>query len=198
MMRRAYVTLLLAILCWAVTAPVAAASSGGNSDAAHQCQQGGYQSLHRADGSSFSNPGECVSYAARDGVFAPLSVPLSITFSCNTFEDFYVYSFAFGPGAPSGLTSLSYIFATPAGFYAGTQAQGTVVPGATATVASSAPAYPNSYVRTNRLTETSAGTYTFNMEVEFELTPATLTVSAGVSGTTDVPPAGSLFCSGLP
>ncbi len=41
----------------------------GNSAAAHGCQQGGYQSLFRADGTGFKNAGECVSYAAHGGIF---------------------------------------------------------------------------------------------------------------------------------
>lgn len=41
----------------------------GNSDAAYACQQGGYQNLFRADGTSFENTGQCVSYAAHGGSF---------------------------------------------------------------------------------------------------------------------------------
>ncbi len=47
-----------------------AIAKGGNSDAAHQCQQGGYESLYRTDGTGFSNTDECVSYAAHGGVLA--------------------------------------------------------------------------------------------------------------------------------
>jgi hypothetical protein len=42
---------------------------GGNSAAAHGCQQGGFQKLFRANGTGFRNAGECVSYAARGGIF---------------------------------------------------------------------------------------------------------------------------------
>jgi hypothetical protein len=41
--------------------------AGGNSDAAHACQQGGYQDLFRADGTGFDSVGDCVSYAANGG-----------------------------------------------------------------------------------------------------------------------------------
>jgi hypothetical protein len=43
---------------------------GGNGDAAHACQQGGYARLYRTDGSPFTNAGECTSYAAQGGVLA--------------------------------------------------------------------------------------------------------------------------------
>ncbi len=45
-------------------------SRGGNSDAAHACQQGGYQNLFRTDGTGFTNVGDCVSYAAQGGTLA--------------------------------------------------------------------------------------------------------------------------------
>ena len=43
-------------------------AKGGNSAAAHACQQGGYLTLFRLDGSAFTNTGDCVSYAAQGGV----------------------------------------------------------------------------------------------------------------------------------
>lgn len=43
-------------------------AAGGNSAAAHACQQGGYLNLFRTDGTGFRNTGECVSYAAHGGV----------------------------------------------------------------------------------------------------------------------------------
>jgi hypothetical protein len=46
--------------------------AGGNSSAAHQCQQDGYGKLYRTDGSAFSNAGDCSSYAAQGGVLAHL------------------------------------------------------------------------------------------------------------------------------
>jgi hypothetical protein len=59
-----------------VVAPLAGAkkpapgSGGGNSDAAHKCQKGGYLSLVGADGTTFKNVGKCVSFAAHGGKFA--------------------------------------------------------------------------------------------------------------------------------
>jgi hypothetical protein len=47
----------------------AAAAGGGNSGAARACQQGGWETLVRADGSTFRNTGACVSYSARGGEF---------------------------------------------------------------------------------------------------------------------------------
>ena len=44
-------------------------AKGGNSAAAHACQQGGYLNLFRLDGTGFVNTGDCVSYAAHGGVF---------------------------------------------------------------------------------------------------------------------------------
>ena len=45
------------------------AQDGGNSAAAETCQQGGYASLFRSDGSAFETVGDCVSYAAQGGQF---------------------------------------------------------------------------------------------------------------------------------
>jgi len=52
---------------------VAAASAGGNSENAKLCQQGGWQSLVGADGTAFTNTGDCVSYAAQGGTFTQTS-----------------------------------------------------------------------------------------------------------------------------
>ena len=49
---------------------VARADQGGNSGAAHACQQGGYLSMVGLDGTTFDNVGACVSYAAHGGTFA--------------------------------------------------------------------------------------------------------------------------------
>jgi uncharacterized repeat protein (TIGR01451 family) len=65
----------LALVIGGVAIPVSAASAGGgNNAAAHACQQGGWQRLLRADGTSFKNTGDCVSYGAprrRTGVLPP-------------------------------------------------------------------------------------------------------------------------------
>ncbi|HJQ19131.1 MAG TPA: hypothetical protein VJ867_02210 [Gemmatimonadaceae bacterium] len=46
-----------------------ASAAGGNSAAAHACQQNGFQDVFRSNGTPFANTGECVSYAAHGGVF---------------------------------------------------------------------------------------------------------------------------------
>lgn len=79
--RKALVSTLFVVLtaaaCQDAVAPtseLSVASSatfakGGNSAAAHACQQGGYLNLFRLDGTAFANTGACVSYAAHGGVF---------------------------------------------------------------------------------------------------------------------------------
>jgi hypothetical protein len=57
----------LALLVGAGTA----AAGGGNSDAAKACQQGGWQTLVRQDGTGFANTGDCVSYGAHGGALVP-------------------------------------------------------------------------------------------------------------------------------
>jgi hypothetical protein len=46
------------------------ALDSGNSAAALECNQGGYQNLFRTDGSGFANAGDCSSYAAQGGILA--------------------------------------------------------------------------------------------------------------------------------
>jgi len=65
-MRTRMVLVLCAALALAVGVATATAG-GGNSDAAKACQKGGWMNLVRADGSSFKNEGDCVSYAAQGG-----------------------------------------------------------------------------------------------------------------------------------
>ncbi len=50
-----------------LTLGAAASANGGNSDAAHACQRGGYANYTRTDGTGFANTGQCVSYAAQGG-----------------------------------------------------------------------------------------------------------------------------------
>jgi hypothetical protein len=62
--------------------------AAGNSDAAHACQQGGYLTLHRADGTTFANEGQCVSYAAHDGTIVGVSAcTVTSTTGCLTFNN---------------------------------------------------------------------------------------------------------------
>ena len=68
-MRSACVLVLFAAVSLAVVVAPALAKSkpGGNSNAAHLCQHGGWKHLVRADGTPFKNTGQCVSYAAHGG-----------------------------------------------------------------------------------------------------------------------------------
>jgi hypothetical protein len=64
--------LLVACAALALSVGVATATAGGgNSDAAKACQKGGYMIWVRADGSSFTNTGDCVSYAVQGGTLVP-------------------------------------------------------------------------------------------------------------------------------
>src|SRR5919199_139887 len=63
--KRFLVTVSAAMLAVGLFAPGAHAKVGnGNSDAAHICQQQGYEELEGDDGTTFSNPGECTGFAA--------------------------------------------------------------------------------------------------------------------------------------
>src|SRR5436305_9606597 len=64
--------ILIAALLLAVLAarPAGVTHAAGNADAAHACQQTGYLTLFRADGTGFKNAGECTSYAAHGGQFS--------------------------------------------------------------------------------------------------------------------------------
>src|SRR5215470_6871945 len=56
-------------------------AGGGNSGAAHACQNGGWMNWVRADGTAFKNLGDCVSYAAQGGVLTSPSTPV---LTCGT------------------------------------------------------------------------------------------------------------------
>lgn len=85
---------MVAAASFACAGPVgiAAAESGAsnsNAAAAHACQTG-YQYLVGSGGQTFSNVGQCVSFAAHDGTFATgvLNIPAghTVTFSNNWFS----------------------------------------------------------------------------------------------------------------
>lgn len=73
-------TLVLTIALSAAIVPASAAPRG-NSENAHLCQQGGWEHLKGDDGRRFSNIGDCVSYAARDGTLFALSPTIELTFA---------------------------------------------------------------------------------------------------------------------
>jgi hypothetical protein len=68
--KKLIVGLIVAATAAAIMVPLALAG-GGNSANAKQCQQGGWQSLVRQDGTGFANQDECVSYGAHGGVPKP-------------------------------------------------------------------------------------------------------------------------------
>lgn len=90
-LRMGLVVVVCALGSLAISATGAVADEPGNSGAAHDCQQGGYLSLVGADGTTFSNAGDCISYAAQGGKFATgLVIPAgeTATLSNATFGDF--------------------------------------------------------------------------------------------------------------
>jgi len=71
---RNLLALTAAVTVAALAAAPAYAGNGGNSAAAKACQENGWQQWRRADQTSFSNSGDCASYAAHGGTLtAPLS-----------------------------------------------------------------------------------------------------------------------------
>jgi len=62
------VLMLCAVVGLTVGIATANAGNRGNSANAKACQEGGWQTLLRSDGSSFVNQGECVSYGSHGGV----------------------------------------------------------------------------------------------------------------------------------
>jgi hypothetical protein len=62
-----------------------ASAGGGNSGAAQTCQQGGYLTMQRSDGTSFKNAGDCVSYFADTNKLAACVV--TATTGCMTFDN---------------------------------------------------------------------------------------------------------------
>jgi hypothetical protein len=78
-MRRYSKFILVAGAVTALAAP-SAAMAAGNSDNAHACQQNGWQTLVRQDGTSFANQGDCVSYGAHGGVTKnKVTAPVPVT-----------------------------------------------------------------------------------------------------------------------
>ena len=99
-MRRFMVAVLVSIAAL-VPLTQAASADGGNSSAAHACQQGGYVNLVRSDGSPFADVGSCVSYGAHDGTFVPVTLTATFTADPNRgiFEDLTVTGSGLQPGS---------------------------------------------------------------------------------------------------
>lgn len=80
--------------------------AAGNADAAHACQQSGYLSLFRADGTGFQNAGECTSYAAQGGALSsgiPSCTVVPGTSGCVTLNNLTIA----GTDASLGTISLT-------------------------------------------------------------------------------------------
>ncbi len=104
---------VLGLLLGALTLGAVASADTGNSDAAHACQQGGYANYARADGTTFANTGECVSYAADGGRLVRILHP-AITATETTTTIFGTTGFVIvvsGTGfTPGGTVSLDLTF----------------------------------------------------------------------------------------
>jgi len=109
---RLFVPLAALVALAAIIAPLALA--GGNSSNAQACQESGWQNLVRQDGTTFTNTGDCVSYAAKGGVLTLKSTGGSenfsedtvgsqpTTFSGGTIDSPYGASPASAPWFPAG------------------------------------------------------------------------------------------------
>jgi hypothetical protein len=127
-----------------------ALAAGGNPDAAHACQNGGYLRFQGIDGTTFTNVGQCVSYAAHGGTMTCAVTSIS---GCLTFNNATLPT-AEGTGNSITLTgAIAFMdtcasgncsFATPntlasgAGTYAITNSSGEVVSQGTFQVADTA------------------------------------------------------------
>jgi hypothetical protein len=79
-------TLLVVAVASIVAGAVGVATAiagGGNSGAAQACQNGGWQTLHRSDGSPFANQGDCISNAAQGGTLYSTVADVSMTLTID-------------------------------------------------------------------------------------------------------------------
>ena len=89
--------------------------SNGNSAAAHECQKGGYINYATMSGTTFSNTGACVSYAAQGGTLVALP-DLVVVPSCTSAPGsesctFMVKNIGLGPA--TGNLELDATFTAP-------------------------------------------------------------------------------------
>lgn len=87
-MRRRLCVIFAASCTAALIAAGTATAGGGSSDAALQCQNGGYLTMQHSDGATFANAGDCASYFARAGAGVCSYTPG--TSGCMTFDDVVV------------------------------------------------------------------------------------------------------------
>jgi hypothetical protein len=127
--------IVLACTLALLAVPVAGAGPGGNSSAAHACQQGGYLSLVGSDGTTFDNVGACVSYAAHGGAFATgIIIPAGQVATLSNASwavppcDSLTYGYQLNLGALVPLAS------KPAGCFGGSVAGAVIGPYPTATL----------------------------------------------------------------
>jgi hypothetical protein len=90
----------------AVFAGTAAAASGGNSANAKLCQMGGWQSLYTSNFGTFSNEGQCTSYAAHGGTLS--SAPNQAALDCQSLGGTYGNNDLIGVPAPVIFTCDGY------------------------------------------------------------------------------------------
>ena len=74
--------LAIAAIGVSVATATSASAGGGNSANAHLCQNGGWQTLVRADYTPFTSEGACVSYGAQGGTPTPKSAAQLV---CESF-----------------------------------------------------------------------------------------------------------------
>ncbi|HEU5422973.1 MAG TPA: hypothetical protein VFU72_05490, partial [Nitrolancea sp.] len=92
----------------------ALAAPSGNADAAHLCQDGGYASLQGSDGTTFSNAGECVSYAAQGGTIVGINAcVVTSTTGCLTLDNVTLQSGSANGDTMTVTGSISFKTACP-------------------------------------------------------------------------------------
>src|SRR5690349_24461876 len=103
MKRRARLLSLVAtgaLLASALIAGPATVAAGGNADAAHACQSGGYAALHGTDGTTFNNAGACVAFVAKGGTITNVTSNCSYTSGtsgCVDLDSVVAYTGGTGP-----------------------------------------------------------------------------------------------------
>jgi hypothetical protein len=120
--RARWLTAVVGAIVVASSVAVAGVAAGGNRDAAHQCQDGGYATLQGSDGRTFKNAGECSAYAARGGTIANIGSACAVTATsgCVDYRGVIVTEFnggVFGSRAytMSGILSFNFLCGTPCG-----------------------------------------------------------------------------------
>ena len=85
---RGIVVLITSLVLLGALSSSAVAAPGGNSANAKLCQKAGWTDLQRSDGTTFTNQGACVSYAAQGGTLEPQSPdPVTVSFLLGSLGD---------------------------------------------------------------------------------------------------------------